>query len=174
MRELIDTLNNATKAYDLGKPIMEDKQWDDLYFSLEKKEQESGICYPDSPTQRINYEIVSKLNKVTHSHPMLSLSKTKEINSIISIFKDKWTLIMSKLDGLTCSLYYEDGEYNSQPSLSQSLLHIVGRSALGCSVIIPFLINLRQRRLHEGRSASEESSDPHPEYSSRTSAYYRS
>lgn len=110
MRELIDTLNNATKAYDLGKPIMEDKQWDDLYFSLEKKEQESGICYPDSPTQRVNYEIVSKLNKVTHSHPMLSLSKTKEINSIISIFKNKWTLIMSKLDGLTCSLYYEDGE----------------------------------------------------------------
>lgn len=38
MRELIDTLNDATKAYDLGKPIMEDKQWDDLYFSLEKKE----------------------------------------------------------------------------------------------------------------------------------------
>ena len=58
MRELIDTLNDATKAYDLGKPIMEDKQWDDLYFSLEKKEQESGVCYPDSPTQRVNYEIV--------------------------------------------------------------------------------------------------------------------
>ncbi len=132
MRELIDTLNNATKAYDLGKPIMEDKQWDDLYFSLEKKEQESGICYPDSPTQRVNYEIVSKLNKVTHSHPMLSLSKTKEINSIISIFKDKWTLIMSKLDGLTCSLYYEDGELKRAETRamgkSVKILHIMQKS----------------------------------------------
>ena len=109
MRDLINTLNKATKAYDEGHPIMTDKEWDDLYFQLKEKEENYGIVYPDSPTNTISYEIVSKLNKVEHSHPMLSLDKTKEVKDVIDFINDQDILIMLKMDGLTCSLTYNDG-----------------------------------------------------------------
>ena len=116
LRELIDKLNDATKAYDEGHPIMSDAEWDLLYFELMKREQVDGIIYPDSPTQKIVFETVSALNKVTHNHPMLSLGKTKDANEITDFvnqasFKETqgW-LGMYKMDGLTCSLKYINGE----------------------------------------------------------------
>ena len=36
MGALVRKLNEATKQYDLGTPIMSDKEWDDLYFKLGK------------------------------------------------------------------------------------------------------------------------------------------
>ena len=45
LRELIDILNKATKAYDEGHPIMSDKEWDELYFQLKKREELDGIIY---------------------------------------------------------------------------------------------------------------------------------
>lgn len=108
--ELIDKLNRYTKAYDEGHPLISDKEWDDLYFELKQKEEKTGIIYPNSPTQKINYEIVSQLNKVEHNHPMLSLDKTKDINDIIKFFHGQEFICMFKMDGLTVSLTYEDGK----------------------------------------------------------------
>lgn len=34
MQDLINRLNEATKAYDAGSPIMSDAEWDKLYFQL--------------------------------------------------------------------------------------------------------------------------------------------
>ena len=34
-----------------------------MYFELQKLEKESGIYLPDSPTQKINYQVVNELNK---------------------------------------------------------------------------------------------------------------
>lgn len=34
LRELIDYLNERTKEYDLGKPTISDKEWDNKYFEL--------------------------------------------------------------------------------------------------------------------------------------------
>ena len=34
MSNLITELNNYTKAYDEGKPLISDKEWDDKYFTL--------------------------------------------------------------------------------------------------------------------------------------------
>ena len=54
INSLIKKLNKATEAYDAGKPIMSDSDWDELYFKLVSAEQETGIIYPNSPTQKIN------------------------------------------------------------------------------------------------------------------------
>ena len=86
MRDLIDKLNYYNKMYDAGTPVISDKEYDDLYFELEKMEKETGIIYPDSPTQTIHYDVVTKLNKVTHNHQMLSLAKTKDWNNFINYF----------------------------------------------------------------------------------------
>ena len=110
IRSLIDELNRLTKFYDEGNPKVSDKEWDNLYFKLKQMEQETGVIYPDSPTQHIHYESVSKLNKVTHDHPMLSLDKTKNIQEVNEFLQAQPFVAMFKMDGLTCSLTYEHGE----------------------------------------------------------------
>lgn len=109
MRNLIDKLNKYTKAYDEGSPIISDKEWDDLYFQLKTLEDKEDIIYPDSPTQKISYDTVNALNKVQHDHPMLSLDKSKNIEDIKRFCKDQMVIGMFKMDGLTCSLTYENG-----------------------------------------------------------------
>ena len=110
IRSLINELNNATKAYDEGNPYVTDEYWDHLYFELKKLEEETGIIYPDSPTQSISYTVVNNLEKVEHNHPMLSLDKTKDPEEVKSFVKGHDWCGMFKMDGLTCSLTYEDGK----------------------------------------------------------------
>ena len=107
IRSLIDKLNRLTESYDKGHPEVSDEEWDNLYFELKQWEDETGIIYPDSPTQNIHFEKVSELKKVKHNHPMLSLDKTKDLKDIESFLKghNKW-IAMAKMDGLTCSLRY--------------------------------------------------------------------
>ena len=110
IRDLINNLNKYTKLYDKGTPAISDKEWDDLYFELNRLEQETGIIYPDSPTQSINFQTVSKLNKVIHDKPpMLSLDKTKDIGILRSFVKGHDWIGMYKLDGLSCRLVYSNG-----------------------------------------------------------------
>lgn len=110
VRALIDELNRLTKLYDEGHPEVSDKEWDDLYFELVELERKTGEYYEDSPTQRINYQVVNELNKVEHSHPMLSLDKTKSIDDVKNFIGNKEYIAMAKMDGLTCSLTYKDGK----------------------------------------------------------------
>lgn len=106
----VDNLNLWTKEYDEGKPTVSDEVWDKNYFELVRLEAETGIYLSNSPTQRINYSVVNNLKKVKHNHPMLSLQKTQSIDEINSFIGDKNCAIMLKLDGLTCSLGYENGQ----------------------------------------------------------------
>ena len=115
IKELISKLNEYTKKYDEGSSAISDKEYDNLYFELEKLEKETGIIYPDSPTQKIHFETVSELNKVKHNHSMLSLDKTKDVKELVSFINKPsyqettgWCA-MFKMDGLTCSLRYING-----------------------------------------------------------------
>jgi len=108
-QELIKTLNDATAQYEAGHPIMSDKQWDDLYFQLKQFEERTGIIYPDSPVHTIKVYQFSSLKKVTHSHPMLSLDKTKSLTAINDFIGNHEVVAMAKMDGLTCSLTYTNG-----------------------------------------------------------------
>ena len=109
IRELINYLNARNEEYDKGHPTISDKEYDDKYFELIHLEQDTGIIFEDSPTQKINYKVVSNLKKVKHNHPMLSLEKTKNIDTIKSFVGNKDFLCMFKMDGLTCSLKYDNG-----------------------------------------------------------------
>ena len=109
MQELIDTLNYHTKLYDEGKPILSDKEWDEIYFRLAELENSTGTYLPNSPTQKINYQVVNELKKVKHNHPMLSLNKTKSIDEMNAFINNKEFITMLKMDGLTCSLGYKNG-----------------------------------------------------------------
>ena len=111
MNAAIEQLNKWTEAYDKGQPVVSDKEWDDLYFELKKAEERLGIILPNSPTQKVNYTIVNELKKVKHNedNPMLSLDKTKEIADIEAKFANKRWIAMTKCDGLSCRLIYQNG-----------------------------------------------------------------
>lgn len=109
-KELIKILNEATIKYETGHPIMSDEQWDDLYFQLKEFEETTGIIYPNSPVRTLSVYQFGSLTKVTHNHPMLSLDKTKSLASIEAFAKNHAVVAMAKMDGLTCSLTYKNGE----------------------------------------------------------------
>ena len=122
IRDLIDKLNYYTKKYDEGHPEISDQEWDWMYFQLQKMEFDSGIYYPDSPTQSVNYQVVNQLNKVEHNHPMLSLDKTKDIDMLYAFTISKNYIAMAKMDGLTCSIKYQNGRLVSAETRGNGII----------------------------------------------------
>ncbi len=111
IKELTELLNKAADAYyNTGNTIMEDREYDSLLEELRSLEQETEFVMMASPTHKVGYEVKSELQKVTHNHPMLSLAKTKDWNEFIRYFGSKDVIGMLKMDGLTCSLRYINGE----------------------------------------------------------------
>jgi DNA ligase (NAD+) len=109
-----------------------------MYFRLVRLEQETKEYYEDSPTQRINYQVVNKLNKIEHNHPMLSLDKTKSINEIKSFIGNKDYIAMAKMDGLTCSLRYLDGKLVSAETRGNGL---IGEDILHNALVVKSIPN---------------------------------
>lgn len=111
MRELTTLLNQAAKAYyQESREIMPNVEYDRLYDELQSLEQETGVTLSGSPTAMVGYEILSELPKERHAAPMLSLDKTKEVDTLKSWLGDKEGLLSWKLDGLTIVLTYRDGK----------------------------------------------------------------
>lgn len=111
MRELMTQLNRYRDAYyNKSESLISDYEYDCLYDELVSLEKETGCVLANSPTQTVGYEVRSKLQKVKHNHPMLSLDKTKSVNDLIKFFGNKSGIMMHKLDGLTVSLRYLDGK----------------------------------------------------------------
>lgn len=110
MKELINTLNNASNAYYNQSPIMSDYEWDKLYDELATLEYTTEIVLADSPTHNVGYSVADELNEVAHNHPMLSLDKTKSVDELINFIGDNDCFISVKCDGLTTSLRYLDGK----------------------------------------------------------------
>ena len=124
IKELIKELNTYRNAYYNDKvSLVEDKKYDDLFEELKNLEDDTGLYLSNSPTQSVGYEVQSKLNKVNHDHPMLSLDKTKDYNDIIKFADDKDIICMLKMDGLTVTLHYnENGELDKAETRGNGLV----------------------------------------------------
>ena len=111
IKELITILNKANKAYYTdNNEIMSNKEYDQLYDELVALEKTTGIIVSNSPTQAVGYDILKSLNKVTHTTPLLSLDKTKEVDKLESFLGEYEGVLSYKLDGLTVLLTYENGD----------------------------------------------------------------
>ena len=135
---LVNFLNNCTKAYDEGNPIITDEEWDKKYFELKALEEETNLVLGNSPTQVITYELVNSLQKSIHNHKMLSLEKTKSPKEVLDFVGNKPFLAMCKMDGLTCSLTYRMGELVAAETRGNGL---VGEDILHNARIIPSIPN---------------------------------
>ena len=110
LKELTEQLNHYRDSYyNSSESLISDKQYDDLFDELQLLEQETGIIMSNSPTKTVGYEVKSKLEKVKHSHPMLSLDKTKSTDDLIKFSDGRDCIISLKLDGLTVLNTYDNG-----------------------------------------------------------------
>lgn len=108
MKDLINKLNTYRDAYyNHNQMLVTDEQYDALFDELQAMEEKTEVVFSNSPTQTVGYEVQSKLNKVKHDHPMLSLAKTKEPYDIFKFANGRGIIGMLKMDGLTCSLSYD-------------------------------------------------------------------
>ena len=110
LKELTGLLNHYRNSYyNNSESLISDKQYDDLFDELQSLEEETGIVMSNSPTKTVGYEVKSKLEKVKHSHPMLSLDKTKSTDDLVKFSDGKDCIISLKLDGLTVLNTYDNG-----------------------------------------------------------------
>jgi DNA ligase (NAD+) len=111
IKELTEILHKASIAYyQYDKPVMSDKQYDDLYDELERLETETGVILSGSPTQKVQGYILKGLEKQKHSKPMLSAAKTKDVKEIKKFINWRDFYGSYKLDGLTLVVIFEDSE----------------------------------------------------------------
>ena len=119
LKNKIEKYNNF--YYNEDNPIISDMEYDGLLRKLKEMEKEypALLEIDDSPTEKIGGTANNKFSKVEHKVPMLSLSNTyniaeiedfdKRVKKIIN-FSEKIEYILElKLDGLSISLIYENG-----------------------------------------------------------------
>ena len=112
IKELVELLNKASDAYYVNdNPFMTDKEYDKLYDELEALEKETGYIISPSVTQKVQGKVLEGFQKVTHSKPMLSAAKTKNVNEIKKFIGNNDFYCSYKLDGLTLVCIYEDGKF---------------------------------------------------------------
>ena len=134
IKELVEQLNyHRNLYYNESRPEISDLSYDKMFDELDALEQETGFVLSTSPTQTVGYEVKSSLSKVTHNHPMLSLDKTKSVDDVIKFLGGRDGVVMAKMDGLTCSLRYLNGELVSAETRGNGE---VGEDILHCAKTI--------------------------------------
>lgn len=129
IKELVEQLNyHRDLYYNKNRPEISDVEFDALFDELARLEKNTGFVLATSPTQTVGYEVKSSLSKVTHNHPMLSLDKTKNIEDVVKFLDSRDGIVMAKMDGLTCSLRYLNGELVSAETrgngeIGEDILH---------------------------------------------------
>lgn len=151
IKELVKQLNHyRDEYYNNQKSEISDFEYDTLFDELSVLEQETGFIMAISPTQTVGYEVKSELLKVKHNHPMLSLDKTKDINDVVKFLDGRDGVVMAKMDGLTCSLRYIEGELVSAETRGDGE---VGEDILHCAKTItniPLHINCKDEVIVDG------------------------
>lgn len=111
IKELTKLLDKAARVYEQeDREIMSNFEYDKLYDELKALEEETGFVLAGSPTMHAGYEILSELPKERHNSPMLSLDKTKDVETLKEWLGDQEGLLSWKMDGLTVILTYQGGK----------------------------------------------------------------
>ena len=153
MKELIDLLNKASMLYyQKSTPMMTDYEYDKLYDELVSLEKETNMVFSNSPTINVEPTVSTELEKTTHPHPMLSLSKTKNPDDLVSFIGNKEGLLSWKLDGLTIVLTYENGKLVSGVTRGNGVVGEVVTENVKKFKNIPLSINYMDRLVLRGEA----------------------
>ena len=118
IEELKEILNQASIDYYVNdNPKMEDYEYDRLMAELiDLEDKNPDLKTPDSPTNRIGGEVLSKFEKVVHPNKMMSLAdafsydELRDFDKRVKAVAPSATYLCElKIDGLSVSLRYENG-----------------------------------------------------------------
>lgn len=118
--ELTAILSQANyQYYVLDDPTMPDYEYDHLLRELEDLEKANPeLARPDSPTQRVGGEALSKFEKYTHPVPLMSLQDVFDMDElddflqkILDAHPGTAFSVEPKVDGLSVALEYENGRF---------------------------------------------------------------
>lgn len=105
-----ELLQRCHEYYNLDAPTISDAEYDRKYDALKKLEDEENFWLANSPTRKVQGEILPYLTKVRHSTPMLSADKTTDIEDVKKFIGDKFITASFKLDGSTVVVKYNNGK----------------------------------------------------------------
>ena len=106
-----ELLHHCHLYYDLDAPTISDAEYDKMFDELFKLENEANFWLANSPIRKVQGQVLDGFQKVTHSKPMLSAAKTKDIDEIKKFLGDNVFYCSYKLDGLTLVCIYEGGKF---------------------------------------------------------------
>ncbi|WP_435165381.1 NAD-dependent DNA ligase LigA [Candidatus Pelagibacter bacterium nBUS_28] len=126
-KKKIDLLTSYNKNYyDVSKPLVSDKEYDDLKNSILALENKySYLRSEESPSKIVGFKPSKNFHKVTHRAQMLSLANAFEREDLMNfekkilnfLSKDKdFKLSYSaepKIDGISASLIYKNGNFKT-------------------------------------------------------------
>lgn len=111
IHELVKQLNEYRDAYyNRAESLVVDSKYDRLFDELKALETDTGVVLMNSPTSTVGYDVKSKLEKVSHDIPLLSLDKTKDVDELVKFMGNHKCLLMYKYDGLTVELIYNNSK----------------------------------------------------------------
>lgn len=105
----MELLQYCHEYYDLDAPTISDAVYDAKYDELMRLENEANFWLANSPTRKVQGEVLSYLTKVHHSIPMLSADKSTDIADVVKFIGDKTVVATYKLDGGTVVVKYNNG-----------------------------------------------------------------
>lgn len=106
-----DLLYYCHLYYDLDAPAISDKEYDEKFNVLYKLENEANYWLANSPTRKVQGQVLDGFTKIKHSKPMLSATKTKDTNEIKKFLGNNKFYCSYKLDGLTLVTRYSNGQF---------------------------------------------------------------
>ena len=106
-----ELLQYCHEYYDLDSPTISDAEYDKKYDKLFKLENEANFWLANSPTRKVQGQVLDCFQKVQHSKPMLSAAKTKDINKIKKFIGNNDFYCSYKLDGLTLVCIWDKGHF---------------------------------------------------------------
>lgn len=135
IKERIDSIKDKLNQYNHQYYVMDSPTVSDaVYDQLMKDLIELETSYPeyltdDSPSQRVGGSVSSKFEKVQHETPMLSLGNVfsdddlRRFDQRIKKVIDQYSYTVElKIDGLSVSILYQDGQFVRAATRGNSLI----------------------------------------------------
>lgn len=106
-----ELLQYCHEYYNLDAPTISDAEYDKKFDALKQMEDEANFYLANSPTRKVQGEVLPYLEKVHHSVPMLSADKSTNIEDVKRFIGDNEVISSFKLDGATVVCKYSNGVF---------------------------------------------------------------